>query len=168
MVRRRRISWAVDKEQSSPAAPLLVAETQRKKARARVNWPAQLARLCVLTHLPAPVLEYRFHPTRKWRFDLAWPSLLLAVEIDGGLFVAGRHSRGAGIRDAMEKTAHALMLGWRVMPLCPDHIKSGQALDWITQCIQAGDPARASRSPVELTSRPPLREGRLRTRSASV
>ena len=24
--------------------------------------------------LPGPVPEYRFHPTRRWRFDYAWPA----------------------------------------------------------------------------------------------
>lgn len=29
--------------------------------------------------------EYRFHPTRKWRFDFAIPHIKVAIEIEGGL-----------------------------------------------------------------------------------
>ena len=28
--------------------------------------------------------EYRFHPTRKWRFDYAWPENKIALEVEGG------------------------------------------------------------------------------------
>lgn len=31
------------------------------------------------------VCEYRFHPVRKWRFDFAFPSLRLAIEITVGV-----------------------------------------------------------------------------------
>src|ERR1044072_3735597 len=41
--------------------------------------------------LPEPLPEYRFHPTRKWRFDFAWPEHKLALEIQGGAWVAGSH-----------------------------------------------------------------------------
>jgi hypothetical protein len=33
--------------------------------------------------LPIPENEYRFHATRKWRLDYAWPVIGLAVEIEG-------------------------------------------------------------------------------------
>ena len=64
--------------------------------------------------IPAPQAEYVFAPPRRWRFDFAWPEMGFAVEIDGGLFVAGRHSRGAGIIADAEKYEAALMRGWRV------------------------------------------------------
>jgi len=64
--------------------------------------------------IPEPVKEYRFHPTRKWRFDYAWitPSYRVAVEIDGGQWVAGggRHNRDSD----REKLNHAAVNGWRV------------------------------------------------------
>jgi hypothetical protein len=40
--------------------------------------------------------EHRFHPVRRWRFDAAFPARKVAVELDGGIFAAGRHTRGAG------------------------------------------------------------------------
>ena len=29
--------------------------------------------------------EFKFHPKRKWRFDYAFPFLMIAVEVDGGV-----------------------------------------------------------------------------------
>lgn len=69
--------------------------------------------------------EYRFHPVRRWRFDVAWPKIFIAVEIDGGTFVQGRHSRGAGQIGDNEKINTAQSLGWKVYRFVPGDIKSG-------------------------------------------
>ena len=34
---------------------------------------------------PALTPELRFHKTRKWRFDYAWPDRKLFLEVDGGV-----------------------------------------------------------------------------------
>ena len=58
--------------------------------------------------------EYRFHPTRRWRFDFADPETKVAVEIDGGAFIGGRHTRGVGFVKDQEKLNTATSMGWRV------------------------------------------------------
>ena len=58
--------------------------------------------------------EYRFHPTRRWRFDYADPETKVAVEIDGGAFIGGRHTRGIGFVKDQEKLNTATSMGWRV------------------------------------------------------
>lgn len=57
------------------------------------------------------VREHRFHPVRLWRWDFAFPSQLLAVEIDG----RGRHQTVAGVRSDCEKANEAVRMGWRVL-----------------------------------------------------
>lgn len=64
---------------------------------------------------PYPVREFRFHPTRMWRFDFAWPDKKIAIEIEGGVFVKGRHSTGIGFTMDTEKYNQAVLLGWRVL-----------------------------------------------------
>lgn len=70
-----------------------------------------------------------------WRFDLAWPPLKLAVEIEGGLYVGGRHTRGAGFEEDLRKYDAAMRLGWDVYRCGKQLIKSGQASATISTLI---------------------------------
>ncbi len=70
--------------------------------------------------LPAWDREYRFSPPRKWRFDFAWPGHKLAIEVDGGLWVGGRHNRARGYITDCEKLLAAQLLGWRVVKIPSD------------------------------------------------
>lgn len=75
--------------------------------------------------LPEPVLEHRFHGERKWRFDLAWINDKVAIEVEGGIWVRGRHSRGAGMEKDMEKYNEAQLMGWTVLRYSTGQIKKG-------------------------------------------
>lgn len=63
------------------------------------------------------VPEYRFHPTRRWKFDAAFPALKLAVEIDGhgAGGHAGHHHSFEGALKQNEKRNAATLLGWRIL-----------------------------------------------------
>ena len=75
---------------------------------------------------PQPEREYRFS-FRKYRFDFAWPKMLVAVEIDGGTLmirnskrtgrpvVIGRHNLDAD----REKGNSAATRGWRILHYTP-------------------------------------------------
>lgn len=62
----------------------------------------------------APEYEHSFHPSRRWRFDVAWPTLKIAVELEGGIFGRGRHTRGSGYSADCDKYNAAQRLGWDV------------------------------------------------------
>jgi hypothetical protein len=81
--------------------------------------------------------EYRFHPTRRWRFDfrVGAESAKVAVEVQGGVWTGGRHATGTGITGDCEKFSVAASLGWRVMPVTPAQVKSGDALHWIERAL---------------------------------
>lgn len=81
------------------------------------------------------VKEYRFHPTRKWRFDYAFPSIRVAIEIDGGVWINGRHTRPSGFLGDMEKFNAAATLGWVVLKFTPQEQYSQKTLELITQTI---------------------------------
>lgn len=77
-------------------------------------------RLCG-SDLPQPMRELRFHPTRKWRFDWAWPEQRVALEVDGGRYAlaGGRHATDAD----HEKLNAAAALGWRVLHVSPQAMR---------------------------------------------
>lgn len=66
-----------------------------------------------------PTPEFMFHPTRKWRMDYAWPDQKVCLEVEGGAFIGGRHTSGAGFIGDMEKYNEAALLGWRIFKCVP-------------------------------------------------
>lgn len=72
--------------------------------------------------LPEPVREHRFHPTRLWRFDYAWPTERLALEVEGGRYVGGRHTSPEGFHKDLEKYNAAAVLGWRILRITPNSV----------------------------------------------
>ena len=82
-------------------------------------------------------MEYRFNPLRKWRFDFAWPELMLAVEVEGGIWSGGRHTRGDGFIKDCEKYNCAAEYGWTVLRYANKPINSGEAANQIERIINA-------------------------------
>lgn len=64
---------------------------------------------------PTPERQHRFYPNRRWAFDFAWPLYKVAVEIEGGVWSGGRHTRAAGFIKDCEKYNAAVLMGWRVL-----------------------------------------------------
>ena len=112
-------------------AAFFPAKRTSRRAKPGATFAAGLRAL----NFPAHVTEFCFHPTRKWRFDFAWPDYRLALEIEGGVYIGGRHTRGATFEADCEKYAEALSLGWRVLRVTPRHIKDGRAYAWLTKAI---------------------------------
>lgn len=81
------------------------------------------------------VREHRFHPTRRWRFDYALPEHRLAIEVEGGVWTAGRHIRAQGFLGDMEKYNTAAVLGWRLIRVTPDTLISRHTLELIRRAI---------------------------------
>jgi len=72
--------------------------------------------------LPPMEFEYRFHETRKWRLDIAWVPEKVAVEVQGGIWIGGRHTRGAALLKEWEKLNNLAILGWRVLYTQPSDL----------------------------------------------
>lgn len=75
-----------------------------------------------------PEQEFVFAAPRKWRADFAFPNPKILVEIEGGSWIAGRHSRGSGFAKDCEKYNAAALLGYRVLRFTPQMVKDGTAL----------------------------------------
>jgi very-short-patch-repair endonuclease len=68
--------------------------------------------------------EFRFHPERKWRADFAHIESRTLIEIEGGIYIQGRHNRAAGFIADTEKYLEAALAGWRVLRLTERQITS--------------------------------------------
>jgi very-short-patch-repair endonuclease len=86
--------------------------------------------------LPPFVCEYRFDDVRKFRFDFAWPDRKFAVELEGGIFSKGAHSRPLGILRDIDKGNLAVMKGWSVLRFSPAQVKNGEALAMVKKWLE--------------------------------
>ena len=94
---------------------------------------------CRYADLPEPQPEYRFHGVRRWRVDYAWPEYKLALEVEGGHAIGGRHTSVSGFLADMEKYNELAVMGWRIIRVTPRQIKTGEALTWAIRAL--GDSA---------------------------
>lgn len=76
-------------------------------------------------NLPPAVRGHRFHPVRKWEFDFCYPEHKIAFEVEGGIWISGRHNRASGFIKDIEKYNAAGLLGWRVFKLHGEMIVKG-------------------------------------------
>jgi very-short-patch-repair endonuclease len=81
------------------------------------------------------VSEHVFHPTRKWRFDFAIIDKKIAIEVEGGTWSGGRHTRGSGFKKDCEKYNNATLLGWQVYRFTSCMVFDNVAIDFIKKII---------------------------------
>lgn len=88
--------------------------------------------------LPTPVRELVFARPRRWRFDFAWPERKLAAEVEGGMWIRGRHQRPTGFAADASKYNAATALGWRVLRFTSDMVEDGRAIDALRAVLREG------------------------------
>lgn len=81
--------------------------------------------------------EYRFHSKRQWRFDyLLTPGpqpATFALEIEGGIWTRGRHTRGKGYQADLEKYREAAAMGFKVFRFSTEEVLNGTARKFIAE-----------------------------------
>ena len=82
------------------------------------------------------VKELQFCKGRRWRFDYALPDFKIALEVEGGIFVHGRHTRPQGFYNDMEKYNTATTLGWVVVRTIPRELYTQKTLDLLLELIK--------------------------------
>jgi len=101
--------------------------------------------------LPTPEREYRFAAMacggtgrgvrerlrkaglKDWRFDFAFPGYGIALEVEGGTRVQGRHSRHDGYQEDCLKYSMATILNWKVIRVTTEMVKAGVAMELLQQ-----------------------------------
>lgn len=80
--------------------------------------------------------EFKFHPKRKWRSDFKIEGYPILVEVEGGTFSNGRHSRGTGFAKDCEKYNAAAKLGFYVIKGDTNQVRSGELLRDVQDMIE--------------------------------
>ena len=77
--------------------------------------------------LPEPKRQFKFHSSRKFLADFAWPEFRLIVEINGGTWMKkSGHNTGTGILRDYEKSNCAQLMGYTYLQY------TGKELDDLT------------------------------------
>ena len=84
-------------------------------------------------------MEYMFHPTRRWRFDGAFPAAKVAVEVEGmaGRSGKSRHMTYGGYQKDMEKYNAATALGWHLLRFTWKDVRDGSAGKQIVESVRS-------------------------------
>lgn len=70
------------------------------------------------------VFHCRFDSSRR-HVDFAWPDKKVAIEVDGGVFVRGGHSRGMAQTRDYVKGNDLVFSGWRLFRVSTKHFEDG-------------------------------------------
>ncbi len=73
--------------------------------------------------------EFRFDKERRWRFDFVLKPVKtkIAIEVNGGSWIRGRHTFGTNYEKDLEKLNSAMLQGWIVLQYVPNTLP--QVLD---------------------------------------
>ncbi len=83
--------------------------------------------------------EEKYLPHRRFRGDFVNLESKTVIEIQGGVWVGGRHSTGAGINKDCEKALESLLHGWAVIPITANMINE-EVLEKISSIIMSRTP----------------------------
>ncbi len=81
------------------------------------------------------IQEYQFNPDRKWKADFHLIGTKILIEVEGGIWSNGRHTRGKGYLGDMEKYNSAQELGYSVYRYSTEQVKSGKAIEEIKRLV---------------------------------
>lgn len=122
-------------DKQTPDKPKKTAQKSRKQPKTDI-----FTSICKSDLKIEVVKEYKFHPTRKWRYDYAVPEYKIALEVEGGVWTKGRHTRPQGFLGDIEKYNAGTLLGWRIFRVTPDELYSNKTLNLLKQAISALKP----------------------------
>lgn len=124
---------------SDPNGPEPVREKRRpKKKSQRIDL---FPNACVQFGLPKPTPEYKFHPTRKWRIDYYFEAngRRVGLEVEGGVWTGGRHTRGAGFKGDMEKYNASGAMGITIVRVTPGELLKIETFNLVKKTLYASN-----------------------------
>lgn len=113
---------------------------KRKPSKAVLLFPQHMAELGIFLRK-----EYSFDPVRKWSFDfildctksevLGGRKFKVAFEIEGGIWVGGRHTRGKGFQEDIYKYNEAVLAGWTLFRFSTGDVEFGIAKEFVRRWV---------------------------------
>ena len=83
------------KKSKTKKKPVIKLKPKKKGKNSLIN--AKVLKALILEDFKMDcILEYKFYDTRKWRIDIFIPDLKVAIELEGGVYTHGRHTRPKG------------------------------------------------------------------------
>lgn len=127
--------WTSEKLKDFEAARLDKKIKRRGKMKIKKIYLFPLA--CVKMGLPEPTPEYRFHPVRKWRIDYYFEAngRRVGLEVEGGVWSGGRHTRGAGFVRDMEKYNAATAAGIQIIRCVPGDLLKTETFELVKKTL---------------------------------
>lgn len=114
--------------------------TKLSKTLRSIDYKEEFLNQLRIARLPAPETEVRFHETRRWRFDYAWPDKKIAIEYQGGIFYGGiGHNGIKGSKRDCLKFSSATALGWKLFLINADMVRDGSAFGFIQDALASRD-----------------------------
>ena len=119
-----------------PMGPDTILPANRSKpTKARSKGEEGLEMALKAARAPTWLAEYRFDPERRWRADFAFLEARLLVEVEGGAWSNGRHTRGKGFEADCEKYNEMTLQGWRLLRVTTGMVEDGRALGYIMRAL---------------------------------
>ena len=117
------------------AAPADAKPRQAATYAAKPDYAREIAIQIRADKLLEPILEYAFDKQldgggRGWCFDLCWPDLRLAMEVDGAV-----HRIKSRFKSDLAKHQQADRLGYRVLRVSPAQVRNGEALALVRKAL---------------------------------
>ncbi|WP_114752330.1 hypothetical protein [Pleomorphovibrio marinus] len=110
-------------------------QAQKKAVKKGLDKSSMFLKMVIFRYGVKIVPEFRFDPNRRWRFDFALPHYKIAIEVEGGVWTQGRHTRGSGFVKDIEKYNRAAALGWRLVRVVPSDLLKDEFLELVGEMI---------------------------------
>lgn len=102
------------KKSKTKKKPVIKLKPKKKGKNSLIN--AKVLKALILEDFKMDcILEYKFYDTRKWRIDIFIPDLKVAIELEGGVYTHGRHTRPKGFLADIEKYNKISILGLKLL-----------------------------------------------------
>lgn len=117
-------------------APKAKPRTKGQKTAKAPSQGEQLMAVHLRAHNIAFTTEFKFCGSRRWRSDFRIDGTQILIEVEGGTWSGGRHTRGKGYEQDCEKYSWAAANGWTVLRFTTGQIKSGAAIQMVRMALE--------------------------------